>query len=189
MTNPRPSKRQRTTSSSLPETINGFTLLPITLPSPLPSVPPAIHSLYLRRNEETPRPPAVTSTDPSRTIFVVNIPIDSTKELLRGLFASFGGRLEDVRFHGQSEDELVEENLSLPDVWDRRLRPSGGTAHITFPTSNDVDKVLKAISKELRHQTGPLREWGVGVEKSISALGLKRNHLLFQTDIRIPYTS
>ena len=105
MTNPRPPKRQRTSSAtSLPESINSFTLLPISLPSPLPSVPSAVHVLYVRRHEEPPKPPAITSTEPSRTIFVVNIPVDSTKETLRGLFASLGGRLEDVRFHGQ-EDE------------------------------------------------------------------------------------
>jgi hypothetical protein len=83
----------------------------------------------------------------------------------------------------------MEENLTLPLVWDRRLCPSGGTVHITFPTSDDVDKVLKAISKERRRQVGPLREWGVGVENSTSSLGLNRIAFLLPPDARIPYTS
>lgn len=189
MTNSRPPKRQKTTLASLPESINGFTVLPITLPSPILSLSSAVHCLYLRRQEETVRPPAVASSDPSRIIFVVNVPIDSTKELLRGLLASFGGRLEDVRFQGRNDEEPVEENLALPVVWDRRLCPSGGTAHITFPTSEDVDKVLKAISKERRRQAGPLREWGVGVENSTSSLGLNRIAFSLPTDVRIPHTS
>ena len=170
MTNAHPAKRQKT--ASLPESISSFTLLPISLPSPLPSVPTTVHVVYLRRHEETPRPPAVVS-ESSRTIFVVNIPVDSTKELLRGLFASLGGRLEEVRFHGD-DDDVVESTSSLPDVWDRRLCHSGGTVHMTFPDSSDVDKVFKSISKERKIQTGAIREWGVGVDSSTLSLGFKR---------------
>lgn len=180
MTNPRPPKRQRTSSAaSLPESINNFTLLPISLPSPLPTVPSAVHILYLRRHEEPPKPPALTSTAPPRTIFVVNVPVDSTKETLRGLFASLGGRLEDVRFHGQEEgDEDVAEKLSFPEIWDRRLNPSGTTAHITFPTPEDVNKIFKTIVKERRNQAGAIREWGVGVSNPTSSLGLQRTFFL-----------
>jgi len=175
MTNARPPKRQKTNSSasSLPESIQSFTLLPITLPSSLPSLPSAVHVLYIRRHEEPPQPPAATPIESSRTIFAVNIPIDSTKELLRGLFASLGGRLEDVRFYGQNETE-APENISLPDTWDRKLHSSGATAHITFPTSEEVDKIFKTVSKERRKQSGGIREWGVGVENPTSSIGLQR---------------
>jgi len=175
MSNARPPKRQKTisSSSSLPESVHSFTLLPITLPSQLPTVSSAVHVLYIRRHEEPPQPPAIPPTESPRTIFAVNIPIDSTKELLRGLFASLGGRLEDVRFHGE-EDADVSENLSLPEVWDRTLHASGSTAHITFPTSEEVDKIFKTISKERRKQTGGIREWGVGVQNPTSTLGLQR---------------
>lgn len=178
MTNARPPKRQKINSSasSLPESIHAFTLLPITLPSPLPSLPSAVHVLYIRRHEEPPEPPAITPIESPRTMFVVNVPIDSTKELLRGLFASLGGRLEDVRFYGQEGTENPE-NLSLPDTWDRRLHASGATAHITFPTSEELDKIFKTISKERRKQSGGIREWGIGVENPTSSLGLQRTSL------------
>jgi Rrp7 RRM-like N-terminal domain len=188
MTKPRPPKRQKTSSSALlPESINNFTLLPITLPSSVPSVPSATHILYLRRHEQPPQPPALISTEPSRTIFVVNVPVDSTKEILRGLFASLGGRSENVEFHGQNNDEAIHtENLSLPEIWDRRLCPTGSTAHITFPTSDEVDKIFRTILKERRNQGGAIREWGVGVDNATSSLGLQRSESLFQTNYRIP---
>ena len=175
MTNP--PKRHKTSSTSLlPDSINGFTLLPIKLPSPLTSVPSAIHILYVRRHEETPRPPSITSPESSRTVFVVNIPVDSTKETLRGLFASLGARLEDVRFHGQDDDDVNEdpEKLVFPDIWDKRLHTGGETAHITFPTTEDITKILKTISTERKTQPGPIREWGTGVENPTSSLGIQR---------------
>jgi ribosomal RNA-processing protein 7 len=179
MTNPRPPKRQRTSSSAppLPDTVNGFHVLPIRIASPVPSTPSAVHVLFVRKHEEAVRPPAVSSTDPSRTLFIVNIPVDSTKEALRGLFASLGARLEDVRIHRQTENDLEEENLDeyvFPDVWDKSLCQSGSTAHITFPDPEDVTKILKTISKERRNQSGAIREWGVGIENPSSTLGLNR---------------
>ena len=175
MTNARPPKRQKAASAQppLPESIHSFTVLPITLPAPLPSVPSAVHVLYIRRHEEPPQPPAVKPTESPRTIFAVNIPIDSTKELLRGLFASLGGRLTDVRFYNE-QDTHGPEDLSLPDIWDRRLHASGATAHMTFSTSEEVDRILKTISKERRKHSGAIREWGVGVQSPTSTLGLQR---------------
>ena len=167
-------------SSSLPSTLNHFTLLPITLPSPLPSVPPATHIIYLRRHEEPPIPPALVAPEPSRTIFAVNVPIDSTKELLRGLFASLGARLEGVTFHSAGEGSREEEG-KLPYPWDRRLCPTGETVHITFPEAGDVDKVLRKIGKLRKKRdgsggSGGIVTWGEGVTKP-SSLGFQRNLL------------
>lgn len=171
MANTKPSKRQKTSISSLPDLIQNFILLPINLPSPLPSVPTALHIIYLRKHEEPPQPPAVSSTQPSRTLFLVNIPVDSTKELLRGLFASLGSRPEEIRIHGQTENPREDD---LPFPWDRKLCPSGGTADVTFSSPKEVDTILKTISKERRNQTGPIREWGVGIDYPFSSLGFTR---------------
>ena len=164
-----PPKRQKTLISSLPEAIQNFILLPVTLPSPIPSVPAATHIIYLRKHEEPPIPPVMTS-DPSRTLFLVNIPVTSTKETLRGLMASFGVRPDDIRIHGQSD--FQEDNFPL--TWDRKLCPSRGTAHVSFPTPKDADKVLKTISKERRKQDGAIREWGIGVDYPFTSLGFSR---------------
>ena len=179
MTNPRPPKRQRTSSSSpsLPDIVNGFLVLPISIPSPIASNPSAVHVLFVRKHEQAVRPPALSSTDPSRTLFIVNIPVDSTKEALRGLFASLGARLEDVQIHRQAENDLEEDSTDegvFPDVWEKRLCRSGSIAYITFPDPEDVVKILKTISKERRSQSGAIREWGIGIDHPASALGLNR---------------
>jgi ribosomal RNA-processing protein 7 len=153
-------------------------VLPINIVSPLPSTPSSVHVLFVRKHEEPVRPPAVSSSDPSRTLFIVNIPVDSTKEALRGLFASLGARLEDtVQIHRQTESEAETENSEefiFPKVWDNKLCQSGSTAHITFPDPEDVTKILKNILKERRSQTGAIREWGVGIDDPSSTLGLNR---------------
>jgi hypothetical protein len=172
MTNAKPSKKQKLSISSLPDAIQNFLLLPITLPSPVSSVSSAIHIIYVRKHEEPPIPPAIASTEPSRTLFLVNIPVDSTKELLRGLFASLGARPEDIRIHGQTD---TQKEGDLPITWDRRLCPSGGTAHITFASAKDVDGLLKTIAKERLTQQGPIREWGVGLDYPFASLGFPRS--------------
>ena len=161
-------KSRKASSSTLPDSVKGFTLLPVKLSSSLPSVQPALHVLYLRRHEEQ-----APSNDSSRTIFLVNIPIDATKEIIRALFDSLGGRPEDISFHGEDNDNSEHENFTLPQIWDRSLHSSGSTAHVRFPTSTDIDKIFKMISKERRNQGGAIREWGVGVDKTKSSLGLQ----------------
>jgi hypothetical protein len=174
-------KRKHASLSSslpLPATIHNFTLVPITLPSPLASVPATTHIVYLRRHEEPPTPPSLVSTKPSRTLFAVNVPVDSTKELLRGLFAALGARLEQVTFHSAGED-LRDQEGKLPCPWDRRLCVTGETAHVTFPDAGDVDKVLRTIGKLRRKSdggagSGGIVTWGDGVTKP-AALGFQRS--------------
>jgi Rrp7 RRM-like N-terminal domain len=173
----RPSKRQKKSSSSSSGTlewIENFALLPISLPKTSSNVPSASHFLFLKKDDQ-PQDLESPTTEPSHTIFVVNVPIDSTVETLRGLFASLGGRPEEVRFRGQNMDPEEGENISLPDVWGKRLHRTGSAAHVTFSTAEEVDKVFKTISSERRKTDGPIREWGVGVDKAHASLGPQRN--------------
>ena len=168
-TDSRPRKRAKTLKSLLPDAIHNFALLPVALPSPLPSTSPATHILYLRKHEEPPIPPAL-STGPSRTLFVVNIPVDSTKELLRGLFASLGPRPEEIRINSGAENETED---SLPRTWARRLCETGASAHVTFTSPREVDLILKNVAKE-RQSGRAAREWGIGVEYPTASLGFAR---------------
>ncbi|KAI4165981.1 MAG: hypothetical protein LQ342_000412 [Letrouitia transgressa] len=82
-----------------PKEIAGYTVFPLALP-PLPSFPEAaIHYLYLRPHE-----PKVPDASASRSLFLANIPFDSTELHLKGLFSiQIGlpqGRIEDIRFEG-----------------------------------------------------------------------------------------
>ena len=82
---------------SLPTQIAGYQVLPISLPA-LPAFPePATHYLYLCPHE--PRIPTPTAP---RSLFLVNIPFDSTethiKSLLSAQISLPAGRIEDVQF-------------------------------------------------------------------------------------------
>jgi len=81
-----------------PPTIGEFSVLPISIP-PLPSFPrPVVHYLYVHRNA----PKIPTPNDP-RSLFLTNVPVDSTEVHLRCLFSALVGvgRFESVTF----EDE------------------------------------------------------------------------------------
>lgn len=82
-----------------PKEIANFTVFPLALP-PLPSFPEAaIHYLYLRPHE-----PKIPDASASRSLFLANIPFDSTDHHLKNLFSvQIGlpqGRIEDIRFEG-----------------------------------------------------------------------------------------
>ncbi|KAK7750526.1 hypothetical protein SLS62_007502 [Diatrype stigma] len=72
-----------------------FSVLPVTVP-PLPSYPvQATHHIYLRRNA-----PRIATADDSRSLFLANVPSDSTEAHFRALFASLvgAGRFETIQF-------------------------------------------------------------------------------------------
>ncbi|KAL2159133.1 hypothetical protein VTH06DRAFT_2892 [Thermothelomyces fergusii] len=86
---------------SCPVTIGDFSVLPVAIP-PIPSFPHnVVHYLYVRRH--TPKIP--TPTD-DRSLFVTNVPADSTEAHLRALFASLvgAGRFESASFEGERKD-------------------------------------------------------------------------------------
>ncbi|KAK3685798.1 ribosomal RNA-processing protein 7-domain-containing protein [Podospora appendiculata] len=88
---------------SCPPTLGDFSVLPISIP-PLPSFPRAVvHYIYVRRNA-----PKIPTANDSRSLFLTNVPVDSTERHLRGLFAALvgTGRFEGVRF----EDERKNTN-------------------------------------------------------------------------------
>ncbi|KAH7025939.1 meiotic recombination protein DMC1 [Microdochium trichocladiopsis] len=74
---------------------DGFSVLPVAMP-PLPAFPvQTTHHVYLRRNT-----PKIPSPDDSRSLFLANVPVDSTEAHFRALFASLvgAGRFEGVTF-------------------------------------------------------------------------------------------
>ena len=92
----------------------GFSLLPIAIP-PLPSYPvEATHHIYLRRNA-----PKIATADDSRSLFLANVPSDSTEAHFRALFASLigAGRFESIVF----EDEKNNVTSALEPAQAARL--------------------------------------------------------------------
>lgn len=87
-------------STRIPLEIAGYTIFLLSLP-PLPSFPEAAtHYLYL-----APHQPRIPTPTASRSLFLVNIPFDSTEIHIKHLFSTQiglpAGRIENVQFEGQ----------------------------------------------------------------------------------------
>ncbi|PBP21446.1 meiotic recombination protein DMC1 [Diplocarpon rosae] len=175
--------------------IGAYTVLPLTMPS-TPAYPEqTTHTIYLR-----PHAPKIPTEHDSRSLFLVNVPIDSTSAHLRAVFASLvgAGRYESVSFEHEKKSipaatplakstrapnkkrKRGEEPipLELPQIWDRQLHRSGSTAVVLLVDDKSVDSVLKAarkLHKPGRASSRPI--WGSGITKDdtkVPALGSAR---------------
>ena len=176
----------------VPREVSGFVALPLTLKSPVESIPSAVHYLYLR-----PHDPKVADEDAPRSLFLVNIPVTTTETHLRHLFATqlSAGRVERIYF---SEDapgrssiaqgktsrgrkrkrataDEVEAGLDaykLPKTSDGEVHPSGATAVVVFVDRPSMELTLKATKRAAK--LGQEIVWGAGIEAKAPKLGLKR---------------
>jgi ribosomal RNA-processing protein 7 len=87
--------------------IAGFSVLPIEFP-PLPSYPiVTTHYIYLRRNE-----PKISTPNEWRSLFVTNVPVDSTDAHFRAIFAKLlgPGRFESISFEDGVNRKAIDED-------------------------------------------------------------------------------
>ncbi|PNY25097.1 Ribosomal RNA-processing protein 7 [Tolypocladium capitatum] len=80
-----------------------FAILPIRMP-PVPSFPqPAIHEVRIRRNA-----PKIPTPNDSRSLFLKNVPTDSTEPHFRAVFADLvgAGRFETIVFDDEAKTAL-----------------------------------------------------------------------------------
>jgi ribosomal RNA-processing protein 7 len=176
--------------------IGEYTVLTVNIPPTSAYPKPATQTIYLR-----PHAPKIPTESDSRSLFLVNVPIDTTATHLRGVFTSLlgVGRVEDVTFEhekkaiiskeiallntagqknkkrkrGAEEVDLVSQGL--PPIWDRDLRKSGSTAVVVLVDEKNVENALKAIRK--LHKSGKEMNWpiwGEGIEDKVPALGSAR---------------
>jgi ribosomal RNA-processing protein 7 len=188
--------------SKIPSEIAGYIVLPISLPS-TPAYPvKAIHHLYLQAHA----PKYTSSPDDSRSLFLVNVPIDSTEAHFRALFNDLvgPGRFASISFEserkntespvktesaskkdkdttkkrkrGDDESSLVNNRGDLPEVWDRKIHRSGGTAIAIMADERSMKLALKAAGKA--NKSGKYPVWGEVVDGKVPALGSARylNH-------------
>lgn len=170
-----------------------FSVLTISIP-PLPSYPvQTTHSVYLRRNAK------ILTKDDIRSLFLVNVPADSTEAHLRAMFSSLvgAGKFEAVTFEQDSkaaktshepgqavrlaalgkrkreeqeaQNRKDEEAAQLPSLWTRPVRRSGSTAVVLLADEKSVDLVLKAVKKLQKTKKFPV--WGEGVGEKTPLLG------------------
>ncbi|RDA87136.1 hypothetical protein CP532_4278 [Ophiocordyceps camponoti-leonardi (nom. inval.)] len=181
--------------ASVDETSEEYAILPIRMP-PLPSYPQAsIHQIRVRRNA-----PKTPTPDDSRSLFLKNVPVDSTEPHFRALFTNLVGvgRFESIVFDDDatvrptadpaqaakvagfarkrkragSEDETsqLEEAAQLPRIWTRRLHRSSSTAIAFLIDEKSVRLALKAIVKLQKTQKYPI--WGEGLAGDVPSLGV-----------------
>ena len=95
---------------SIPLQISGYTILPLSLPS-LPSLPVrATHYIYVAPHE--PRIPTATA---QRSLFLVNVPLDSNELLIKYLLSLQldlpNGRIENVQFDGARRRGIIPDKV------------------------------------------------------------------------------
>ncbi|KAI2625579.1 ribosomal RNA-processing protein 7-domain-containing protein [Hypoxylon sp. NC1633] len=162
-----------------------FVTFPLTIPPRLSFYSlEIVHYMYCRRNA-----PKIPTPDDSRSLFIVNVPSDSTELHFRALFANIigVGKFESITFehdkkkpkashepaqalrlsahrkrkHIEEEAQNAkEEALSeLPSTWTRQLYPSGSSAVVLLADEKSVELFFKAV-KKLRKPPYPI--WGYG---------------------------
>lgn len=174
--------------------IADYTILPILLPpsATVLSLPKrATHTLYLR-----PHVPRIPTEADTRSLFIVNVPIDSTSAHFRAIFTTLvgAGKFEDITFEGErkeqlrtaqpqepqkiqshnkkrkrgEDDELLEAlDTQLPEIWDREIHPSGSSAVAVFVDEKSVELVLKVIRKLHKSNSTPQwPTWGEGIPRA-----------------------
>lgn len=181
--------------SELPSSLGEYVILPISIP-PLPSFPvKATHCLYIKHHD-----PKIPTPRDARSLFLVNVPIDSTEAHFRAIFTTLVGvgRFESIIFENEKHtsplttvvettvkkdnnlkrkremeaNSTATNNSKLPKVWDRDLRQSGSTAVVVMADKKSIEASLKAIRRIHKNGTYPI--WGLGVEEKVPKLGSER---------------
>lgn len=174
--------------------VAGFIALPIQFKASASFSEPTVHYIYLRPDE-----PKLPTVEASRSLFLVNIPVTTTEQHLKHLFAAqlSAGRVERVDFSDStttskprietvqpsqnskkrkriapSELNLELENATLPKNWDRTIHPSGSHAVVIFLDRPSMEASLKAAKKAAKLRTTII--WGSGIEDQVPPLGLQR---------------
>lgn len=158
-----------------------YTILNIIIP-PIESYPEqCVHTMYLRPHQSK-----IPSENDSRSLFIVNVPIDSTSSHFRAIIGTLigPGRFQSASF--ENEKRLVDskKNLSsttenigkkrkrvteleqsqieqdLPEIWDRKLSKSGSSAVLLLVDEKSVAKVLKAAKKQQKRKN-IMKNWPV----------------------------
>ncbi|KAJ5621990.1 Ribosomal RNA-processing protein 7 [Penicillium herquei] len=177
--------------------VEGYLTLPLQFPATPIFPQPATHYLYIRPHE-----PRIPDPDSTRSLFIVNTPIDTTETHIRHLFGKqlAAGRVASVQFEdvptkkagvaAATESNLSHRNkkrkrataddlqstldqINLPETWDRKLHKSGTHAIVVFADRASMEASLKAVAKAVKKGSSII--WGEGIpEDRVPALGIRR---------------
>lgn len=151
-----------------------YLVLPITLPA-LPSLStPSTHYLYIRRH--TPTNTDSTTPSDTRTLFLSNLPVDTTEPHLRSLFTALGcGLLEKLllntttavsssnkRKHPSDDDTTAATPSAAIAADARKFHIPGTPALALFLDRASCDATLAALQSHLKSAAAP-PVWGAGL--------------------------
>ncbi|TGZ84092.1 hypothetical protein EX30DRAFT_338657 [Ascodesmis nigricans] len=138
-------------------------VLPLTLP-PTPALSTsATHYLYLQRHSPSASSSSTSpSPDPTRSLYLINLPIDATTHSLRTLFT----QLSNSRIEYTTLPEPTEPPAKL-------LRPGTNTI-ATFVDREGCDAALKAVAKIAKSPPSTATLW----PGSKTPLGVERYRML-----------
>ncbi|KXX73852.1 Ribosomal RNA-processing protein 7 [Madurella mycetomatis] len=151
--------KQSTNMPSGPATFGDFSVLPVSIP-PLPSFPRnVIHYLYVRRN--TPKVPTVTD---ARSLFLTNVPVDSTEAHLRALlvFLVGTGRFESATFEDKRKDAQLHSPIDAAQpAHATRLLQGHGSGRKRKREDEEAERAKEEAAMRLPSTwTRPLRRSG-----------------------------
>ncbi|KAJ5109753.1 hypothetical protein N7532_002398 [Penicillium argentinense] len=178
--------------------VAGYITLPLQLPGTDAYPKTATHYLYLRRHE-----PRIPDPDSARSLFLVNIPIDTTEAHLRTLFGKSlsAGRVEKVHFEDvptKKRGVAAATETSLAHRGKKRKRAVATADElqnqlddISFPSTWDrklqksgshaivlfADKASMETSLKAATKAakkGTSLKWDEGVSDKVPSLGLQR---------------
>ncbi|KAK5628954.1 hypothetical protein RRF57_004669 [Xylaria bambusicola] len=182
----------------MPETstsFGDFSTLAVSIP-PLPSYPvQATHYIYLRRNT-----PKIATPDDSRSLYLANVPIDSTEAHFRALFSTLvgAGRFESIAFeqdrkitkisHEPAQAERLARHHKKRKREDEELQhqkeeaaaklPDTWTRELHRSGSSAIalladEKSVDLVLKAINKlkKTKKYPVWGEGVKEGVPALG------------------
>lgn len=179
----------------IPKTIGEFSVLPLSIPE-TPSYPhTATHHLYVRRHA-----PNNPTPDDERSLFVTNVPIDSTEPHFRAIIATLvgTGRFESIQLEADKREKQASlepaQAARVSAVASRKRKrndsdsedeeeqiarlPPTWTRRLHRSGSTAVivladEKSVDLVLKAIAkvHKTKKLPVWGSGVQEKVPALG------------------
>lgn len=139
--------------SSIPKTIGDFSALPLSIP-PLPSYPhTTTHYVYARRHA-----PNRPTPDDDRSLFVTNVPVDSTEPHFRAIIATLAGngKFESMTF----EADRREKPVSLEPTQAARLAAAASRKRKRDESDSDSEDEVEQVARLPPTWTRELRRSG-----------------------------
>jgi ribosomal RNA-processing protein 7 len=176
-------------ASKRPTTAGDYSILSLQIPPQQTYTTPSPHFLYVRAHE-----PKLPDPRSSRSLFIVNTPIDATETHFRTLFADHlgGSRVEQVEFEStgpttksamaksaqppSKKRKRTEEDdaaMELPPTWDREIQRSGSAAVVIFVDKPSMEIALKHVKRAAKARTELAYAWAPKGDQ-VPALGSQR---------------